>query len=614
MNCQHCEKGWSTEDMVLSYMKNCHDIHLSHYPENDTRKLKTMILQHQIHGMPGKQNPAIINAAYNHHIHCKNCFDKEVAKTSSNTTHDNIILECSNTSRTRSNSYNSLNLGKTKRGSKRTNYNVECRHRYPKKQSRMTVFRCSGIQNIKWYKWDGSYECCNVMEIVPKRNVYDAFQNVSIRCWNRTKFACNTNLMLLMPGPYSQYVFKYSHKVTQKEDSQTYDKVFTVIEKILSQPEETCSSRSEAYRRVLSAAFAHQNNNVVGATMASFLIRNKSRFIFSHETVWCLLKQFISIINGDDMNAVICCNGKVPFFDCAALHYLCRPIQLELINVFEFYGNYEIVNKTRKNESELLELINNKFQHPSFNRTKMKFLQGVKKRSKSKLVRICQYDFPDTKCFGGNVLDDTATINASMEIYCRNVLLLSFPFRSKNDLIIEGSYTKRLRSVIHNHELEKTKFEYFLNNVQNCKANCLRIPAQKDELEENTQMYSSEWNMIQDEEEEEDQQKTTGELTGDTLTEFLQLLNQEDISDAILDPKVIDLSFLRKKGRHACGYKNLAQLSIETDGSENFISNTEISIPEDLCTNENNDHGGTESVLEAVRKSDIVSILLTKTN
>ena len=58
----------------------------------------------------------------------------------------------------------------------------------------------------------------------------------------------------------------------------------------------------------------------------------------------------------------------------------------------------------------------------------------------------------------------------------------------------------------------------------------------------------------------------------------------------------------------------MAQLSIETDGSEYFISNTEISLPEDLCTNENNDHGGTELVLEAVRKSDIVSILLTKTN
>ena len=58
----------------------------------------------------------------------------------------------------------------------------------------------------------------------------------------------------------------------------------------------------------------------------------------------------------------------------------------------------------------------------------------------------------------------------------------------------------------------------------------------------------------------------------------------------------------------------MAQLSIETDVTEYFISNTEIAIPEDLCTNENNDHGCTESVLEAVWKSDIVSILLTKTN
>ena len=54
----------------------------------------------------------------------------------------------------------------------------------------------------------------------------------------------------------------------------------------------------------------------------------------------------------------------------------------------------------------------------------------------------------------------------------------------------------------------------------------------------------------------------------------------------------------------------MAQLSIETDGSEYFISNTEISIPEDLCTNENNDHGGTKSVVKSVQKSDIVSILL----
>ena len=126
-------------------------------------------------------------------------------------------------------------------------------------------------------------------------------------------------------------------------------------------------------------------------------------------------------------------------------------------------------------------------------------------------------------------------------------------------------------------------------------------------------MYSSEWNMIQEEEEEE-QQNMTEELTGDTLTEFLRLLNEEDISNAILDPKIIDLSFLRKKGRHACRYDNLAQLSIKTDDTECIISNTDISIIDDSSTNENNDHAATELLLEGVRKSDVVSILLTKTN
>ena len=54
--------------------------------------------------------------------------------------------------------------------------------------------------------------------------------------------------------------------------------------------------------------------------------------------------------------------------------------------------------------------------------------------------------------------------------------------------------------------------------------------------------------MIREGEEEQQQQNMTEELTGDTLTEFLRLLNEEDFGDAISDPKSIDLSFLQKKG------------------------------------------------------------------
>ena len=68
--------------------------------------------------MPGQQNPAIISAAYNHNIHCKNCFNKEEAKTSSNMKFENAISESFNDSRNLSNSNNACDLTEQKGQSK----------------------------------------------------------------------------------------------------------------------------------------------------------------------------------------------------------------------------------------------------------------------------------------------------------------------------------------------------------------------------------------------------------------------------------------------------------------------------------------------------------------
>ena len=104
----------------------------------------------------------------------------------------------------------------------------------------MTI-RTTDIQGIKWYKWNGTYEKRDILEIVPKRSAYDAFQNLSFNCWNKTKFACNTNINLIMPGPVSQYTFKYQNKVTgtQQEDAQRYDKIYSVLERVLASPDES---------------------------------------------------------------------------------------------------------------------------------------------------------------------------------------------------------------------------------------------------------------------------------------------------------------------------------------------------------------------------------------
>ena len=58
----------------------------------------------------------------------------------------------------------------------------------------------------------------------------------------------------------------------------------------------------------------------------------------------------------------------------------------------------------------------------------------------------------------------------------------------------------------------------------------------------------------------------------------------------------------------------MAELSIETGDTECIISNTEISISQDSSAYAINNDGGTETLFETVWKSDIVSVLLTKTD
>ena len=186
-------------------------------------------MHHQIHGQAGEQEPAIINAAYNHHIHCKNGFDKGSAKST-----DNSKSECGNI-----NENGALRKIDSEKKFLKWTLETECRHRYPKCRKIVMTIRTTDTQGLEWYKWNGTYEKRDILEIVPKRSAYDAFQSLSLNCWNKTKFACNTNTNLIMPGPASQYAFQYLNKGTQQEDAQGYDKIYSVLERVLASPDES---------------------------------------------------------------------------------------------------------------------------------------------------------------------------------------------------------------------------------------------------------------------------------------------------------------------------------------------------------------------------------------
>ena len=134
--------------------------------------------------------------------------------------------------------------------------------------------------------------------------------------------------------------------------------------------------------------------------------------------------------------------NNVTFFQCNALHYLCRPADLNHLSAFEFYSSYEVINATSQNRESLKEFWKGgTFVHPSYSKEKNLFRQGVRAREKKCLTRIFQYDFPDSAGFGGPITEETTVINEIMEEYSELVLLLFFSYRSEQDLCIEESFT-----------------------------------------------------------------------------------------------------------------------------------------------------------------------------
>jgi len=339
---------------------------------------------------------------------------------------------------------------------------------------------------IKWYSWHGAWSDRHAKEVCICRNVYDLFQNVCCPAISYSKLTCNTNVAALMPGPVAQYTLKSQLKDTQEGDAAEYSRVAEASRKVLSGARKHQSDQSEACRRLLMASFSHQKTNVVGTAMASFLTRNGSRFIMSH-LVWCPLRDVGELLSGGQVNATIL-HGKTPFVQTIALHCLCRPPELENLNVFDFYSPYKLVRATSTNSENLYHFVNGLFQHPSYQPAEDYFLQGVCPRETVRLAKVYQYDFPDSAEFGVSLLDCTTPVTTATEDYSKLALILSYPNRKLDDILLQESYTLRLREGITSGVIGE-KAATFLQNLQDARANSSRAGQLEDDLQRNTEAF-----------------------------------------------------------------------------------------------------------------------------
>lgn len=602
--CPKClTQTWTSEELVESYLK--HGVRvpgLTHYPESDTNRLRTMAIEYQKKQTTDRPSlastEAAINAVYNHHIHTSSCYQNATVTA-------------------RGNKKRPSNKRKRKLGNG-TNQN-ECRYRHPKKPRARTVIENVTDKPMPWYLWNGEYELRHIKEICPKRHKYDVFHNTYCPAISLSKMTCNTNLVPVMPGPTSQYQYKYTLKPTQEEDTEECKRFTDKMQKTLSKAVEvtnTSEERAEAMRILLAGSFAQQANNVVGPTLGSFLTRNGSRFLFSHETTWCPLEDIPEVFFGNNVNASISFSGGKPFFRCQALNYICRPKELEDANALTFYSEYEVINRTKANEGDLMYFENRmEIKHPSYSHESGSFVQGVRCRNVKHLIKFRQrFCFPDTSEFGGNIMNENFVPNESSERYCMYASILFCPFRTLEDLKLDNSYTAKFRFLVQTGVITKDHVR-LLQNMQDTQRNSFRHKLFDDDLQRGTNAFEpadalfDNMGQEDDSDEEDTSENEKGQIDMDAFLE--ETCNDAANRNRTNNPNEIPSSMffekLKDKGTLKCGYEMLAQLSTSA-GDQSFVERRHGQMMNDEEPMDDDNIS-----INILKQSEIVSILLSRT-
>jgi hypothetical protein len=542
--CESCRRTWTHEEIVKLFLQKSVQIpSFGSYPDT-CKRLNALCVQYQKPPSNGA-DAAVVNAAYNTHFsfHTKTCFpciDNSKGKTSSQ---------------------------------KRKRKHDECRMRLPDLKRVRACVNDTGEK--PWYKWDGTNEKKTMLEINPRRGQFDEFQNVSCPVISESKMTCNSNIQIIAPGPVVVYCTKYSSKSTQKDETDNYERVAKATREMLSDERKHPDDRKEAIRRILRASFAHNKANVVGPSMASWLTRMGSRFMISKSFAWCPLRDLDTLLKRSTLHLTLKTIHGVSFFENAALHYLCRPSELEGTDAAKFYTEYEVryISQKKKkrdddeDDSEVIAFENTEyFSHPSFKEKTGHMAQGVRRREESLVLKLHQWYFPDSAKFNGSLLDERTVITPVIEQYSRLVLMLFYPFRCEDDLLLDGSHTKRLRHCVKHNLVRQFAFEY-LQNVQDSRSNALRFAAVEDELSRKTVPFQVvDDGLIHSDSDDDSNASDDEQLQPDFLDQLIDdmLLSTGTLGDDDTLPSKLDFTPVMNKGSKQCGYDCVADISTST--------------------------------------------------
>ena len=605
--CKDCKKKFTAEEVGLEYLTKVIGLrNLQDFPDQRVKRLKTAsMVRIQKERKCDRTSEAMFEGAYNFHGHAPtSCFrakktpkkkKKKKTATAATASSSSSCPGCSGSS-----------------------VCDDCRYRLPRPSHCTTIIMDTGVK-VKWFKPDGSHTLRDIKENAPKRAKLDVFQNQSVPAVGQSCLAYgNTNIAVLHEGPHMTYTTKYIVKGTQEDDGADFDKIAKIALKAsqrmhsvddiedgeMTEQERNARNRQEALKRVLAVAFVLHASSVIGAPLAAYLVRNKSRFLISHQTRWCPLDDLESLmLTGNVSHGRYLVKSRAgTYMTNDAFDYLCRPDsqEYECMSAFEFFSTVEVCrSKAKRGEEDRASFINtDKFQHPSYVEEKNEFVACAKKikdPTKHRLCQIPQYAFPDTAKFGGCIMDGKI-INEDTEKYCRRALLLFQPFRSITDLRHNGPITKSYIERNRNREdvtsderrfmeklqqgsyteayvhcfrsgnaspISQRRCQQFLQNLQDASYNYLRKTNIGDELERKTEQFvvqsDNSENSLPFQEEEVEDEDSSSALQGNMLDELVSLLQQVDstVTNRML-PRRFSTRRAKEKGRKRCGFETLA--------------------------------------------------------
>lgn len=335
----------------------------------------------------------------------------------------------------------------------------ECRFLYPFMSSPHTYIHedrgDNNNNNTLRYSLDGSTNTVCPFMVILKRPMGCQYINAHNTAISEV-LNCNTNLQI---GDASHVFYStlYTSKSTQDEDGETQLRIGRAVIKrikhlmdntpIINEPNESTSEPSfgEGLSRVLSGLNASTSRAKISSTMAHLISCNDgSRFVYSHEFSNLLVTQMEATLEEKETFVRIR-TSKVPgaeiqyWTDSLAHDFLYRPIQPEFERMCFYQMTSEYKTEYKKYKATKFDKYEFSKNHPGHEFSCL---------CKLKYPTIPKISLPPDKLCSLEELDlhhDKSTEKSydKREMYAKMALIMFYPYRTLNDLKIDGSFWKQ---------------------------------------------------------------------------------------------------------------------------------------------------------------------------